>query len=604
VYAERLAISVVRDNEGHLKHYIGVFTDISQIKEHEAELDRIAHYDSLTGVPNRRLLADRLDQAITHARRSNKSLAVCYLDLDGFKPINDQFGHAAGDELLITITLRLKEVLRAEDTLARLGGDEFVLICTDLSQSEEIHIVLDRVLAAVSSPILIEDASVSVSASIGVTLYPGDDADPDTLLRHADQAMYLAKDAGKNRYQLFDRERDRQVQTHRGQQQRLQDALTNGEFVMYYQPKVDLLSGEVVGAEALIRWQHPERGLLSPGEFLRYLYGTPLEISVGEWVIAVVLKQISLWKAAGLSLTVSANISADHLLQTSFAERLRVALEEHPELDPEHLELEILETAALADMDQAIATITRCHQLGVRFALDDFGTGYSSLSYFRSLPVDILKIDQSFVRNMLADPEDLGMVESVVRLACAFNRPVIAEGVETLEHGAMLIHLGCRLAQGYGIARPMPADQMPAWVAQWRSNAAWVNIDKLITRREDMALQVAKQSHTHWLNRIAEYLDHPGQDLSETLDSLHCRFGRWYRGSGAARYGEFAEFQSIAPLHEFVHIIATGIVALARDGQIDSARENLPELYRASDQLLAQIEALIQQLAAAALDKT
>ncbi len=598
VYAEMLAISVVRDDAGQLQHYIGVFSDISQLKAHEAELHRIAHYDILTGVPNRRLLADRLGQAIARARRSGKTLAVCYLDLDGFKPINDLYGHAAGDQLLIDITERLKDILRAEDTLARLGGDEFVLLFTDLTHFEEKHFVLDRVLAAVNTPLAIGAASISVSASIGVTLYPADDADADTLLRHADQAMYLAKEAGKNRYHLFDPERDRQVQAHRHYLQRLREALDHGEFVLHYQPKVNLVSGAIIGAEALIRWQHPERGLLPPGEFLHYLDGSDLEIAVGEWVIDAVLQQIALWNAVDLRLTVSANVSADHLLKADFADRLAQTLARHAQVAPASLELEILETAALANMDQAVQVLTRCRQLGVHLSLDDFGTGYSSLTYFRNLPVDILKIDQSFVRDMLEDPDDLGIVESVIRLAHAFNRPVIAEGVETLEHGAMLVHLGCHQAQGYGIARPMPAAQMPDWVSQWRSKAAWLTLDNRLNTREDVMLMVAAQRHRRWIDQIAEHLDHPNAELDTSQDSAHCRFGHWYRSSGAARYGQYPEFQAIDPLHEAVHVIAADIVGLAGDDQVEAARKRLPELYATSDQLLAQIELLIQKLAA------
>jgi len=464
VYAEMLAISVVRDDAGRLQHYIGVFSDISLAKAHEAELDRIAHYDPLTGIPNRRLFADRLGQAINRTRRGGKALAVCYLDLDGFKPVNDRHGHATGDRLLIEITERLKGVLRAEDTVARLGGDEFVLLFTDLAQTGEIRLVLERVLETVSAPVRIGDIVVSVSASIGATLYPADDADADTLLRHADQTMYRAKEAGKNRYHLYDPGHDRQKQERRHQLRRLCEAFENSEFVLHYQPKVDLLSKELVGAEALIRWRHPEQGLLLPESFLHYLNGNDLEIAVGEWVINSVLGQIAAWNALGLPLKASANVSANHLLQADFAERLRRMLEGHPDVAPSDLELEILESAALSDIVQASRVLADCQAQGVRFALDDFGTGYSSLTYFRRLPVDILKIDQSFVRDMLVDPDDLGIVESVVRLANAFNRVVVAEGMETPEHGALLVQLGCRLAQGYGIAPPMPAEQLPGWL--------------------------------------------------------------------------------------------------------------------------------------------
>jgi len=598
VYAERLSISVVRDNQQNIRHYIAVFTDISQIKAHEAELNQIAHYDPLTGVPNRRLLADRLNQGILHARRSGKSLAVCYLDLDGFKPINDQHGHAVGDLFLIEVANRLKQELRGEDTLARLGGDEFVIILTNVIASSELHVVLDRVLAAVSIPTRIGDLSISASASIGVTIFPDDDADPDTLLRHADQAMYLAKDAGKNRYQLFDPEHDRQVQTHRTRLQRLRLAMVQNEFVLFYQPKVDLISGEVIGAEALIRWQHPERGIVPPGEFLPHIAGSDFEFTLGEWVVDQVLQQIQRWNEAGIPLTVSANISADHLLQAPFVERLQQSLARYPQVAPASLELEILETVAIADMDQAINILTECRRLGIRLALDDFGTGYSSLAYFRSLPVDILKIDQSFVRHMLEDPDDLGLVESVVRLAHAFNRHVIAEGVETLAHGALLLQLGCPLAQGYGVARPMVAERLPAWIGEWRQQQAWLNIDHRSGSAENMALEVAAICVRNWVDQVGAYIHNPVGNAPCALDSTRSRFGRWYRGSGAARYNGLPEFHAIEPLHETIHIIATGLSALARDGQAEIARETLPGLLVARDQLLEQIEALIRKVAA------
>ena len=476
MYAALLAISVVRDASGVIQHYIGSFSDISQLKDHEAELDRIAHYDPLTGSPNRRLLADRLGQAIIRSARSGRSLAVCFLDLDGFKSINDVHGHFGGDQLLIGISENLKKVLRADDTLARLGGDEFVLLLADISSSQECTLVLDRVLAAVNLPVRIGDLWVNVSASIGVSLYPDDHVDADTLLRHADQAMYFAKEAGKNRYHLFDPESDRKAQAHRKHLGRLREALLQNEFVLHYQPKVDLRSGEIVGLEALIRWQHPQNGLLSPATFLPNINGSDLEVPLGEWVINTALAQAAVWHRLGLMVTVSANVNADHLLHPDFHTNLQKALYRHPDASASHFELEVLETAEIADMAQAADIIQRCRLLGVLFALDDFGTGYSSLTYLRKLPVNTLKIDQSFVRDMLNDPDDLGIVEGVIRLAGAFNKQVIAEGVETLAHGAALLRLGCYLAQGYGIAKPMPAEQVVDWSRQWTEQEAWVGL--------------------------------------------------------------------------------------------------------------------------------
>ena len=467
---------VSRSADGRPLMMSGTHTDISQFKVHQAELDHMAHYDPLTGTPNRRLLSDRLDQAILHAGRSGKSLAVSFLDLDGFKAINDQYGHVAGDQLLIGVSDNLKNVLRGGDTLARLGGDEFVLLLADIASPEECSQVLERVLQAVALPVELDGQRFSVSASIGVSLYPQDHSDADTLLRHADQAMYAAKEAGKNRYHLFDPESDRKAQLHRQHLDVLRLALQRHEFVLYYQPKVDLRSGAVFGAEALIRWRHPERGLLAPAEFLPHVYGSDLEVPLGDWVIQTAMAQTAQWHASGLPIAVSANVSAHHLMHPDFYDRLRATLQQYPQVPPSSFELEVLETAALNDVDQAIGILKRCRELGVHFALDDFGTGYSSLTYLRKLPVDMLKIDQSFVRDMLSDPEDRGIVEGVIRLAAAFHRPVIAEGVETLAHGAALLQLGCALAQGYGIARPMPAADMVGWVAQWRAGAAWRNL--------------------------------------------------------------------------------------------------------------------------------
>lgn len=472
-YAALQSISVVRNSSREVEHFVSVFTDITQLKAHEAELDHVAHYDALTDLPNRRLLSDRLRQSILRAQRNGKLTAVCFLDLDGFKLINDQLGHAVGDQLLVGIAQHLQSVLRAEDTLARLGGDEFVLLLSEIDAPEECHLILDRVLETVRRPVNTTVREISITASIGVSLYPDDNAAPDTLLRHADQAMYLAKQAGKNRYQLFDPAIDRIAQQHREFLTELHQAYANQEFRLFYQPKVDLLSGEIIGVEALIRWQHPQRGLLTPGEFLTHIQGSELERQFGEWVIETALCQLELWAGQALPRQISVNISANHLLQEDFCDQLESALQRHPTIAPEQLELEVLETAAIEDMQHAVDILQRCIALGVRFSLDDFGTGYSSLTYLRKLPVHTLKIDQSFVRDMLVDPDDLGIVRGVIELAETFHRQVLAEGVETLEHGAKLLSMGCRYAQGYGVARPMPAQALPDWCQQWHIQQPW-----------------------------------------------------------------------------------------------------------------------------------
>ncbi len=469
-YPGMLSISAVTGKNGAVMHYVGVFSDITLIKARESDLERIAYYDPLTGVANRRLLVDRLGHALAHAQRHGESLGVCYLDLDGFKPVNDRFGHEAGDRLLIQVTKRLQTLLRSSDTLARLGGDEFALLLGTIKQDSDCYEIIERMLAAIEMPFLIQDQPVSVSASIGVTLYPRDNADASTLLRHADQAMYQAKELGKKRFFVYDSEYNQEVQSVRKRRERLSQALQHEEFMLYYQPKVHLVEGSVIGAEALIRWQHPDRGMLGPNEFLPLIIGSDLEAPMGEWVIETALRQMATWEADGMPIPVSVNVGANHLQRADFTERLKMLLDRHSEVSADHLELEILESSALNDLRQASRVLVACKDLGVHFSLDDFGTGYSSLSYFRELPVETLKIDQSFVRDMLDNSDDLNIVESVIHLARTLKRSVIAEGVESAAHAATLVQLGCFYGQGYAIARPMPADAMLAWLTRWQNS--------------------------------------------------------------------------------------------------------------------------------------
>ncbi len=476
LYPEWLTISALRGKDGKLSHYVAVFSDISQLKVDTATLEHLAQYDPLTGIPNRRLLADRLLQAMARARRLNSQLAVCYLDLDGFKQVNDELGHPAGDRLLIEISHRLKATLREYDTLARLGGDEFVLLFAELPDHDDLTPILTRVLEVVSAPVTLDDAQAWVSASIGVTFYPHDDVSADVLLQHADKAMYQAKQDGKNCYRFYDHRQQAEQQDRHRQLQTLELALQQGEFLLFYQPKVDLLNGRVSGLEALIRWQHPEQGLLLPADFLYQFTGNRLEWALGQWVILSVLQQIDRWQQQGLHLTVSLNIGANHLLQPDFALQLDAALRRYPRIPPACLELEFQELAAIHHLEQVIQVLEHCHRLGVQIALDNFGSGFSALSFLRQLPLDKLKIDHRFVSDMLTNDDDLSLVSSMLQLAHTFHHPVVAQGVESVELGAMLGSLGCRFAQGHGIAVPMPAAQVPAWVRRWHEQGLWADL--------------------------------------------------------------------------------------------------------------------------------
>jgi len=465
---------LVMSDIGALKHSAQALREAHEAMAHSfAQIEHMAHFDALTQLPNRTLLTDRLQQALLHSQRRGLGLAVAYLDLDGFKPVNDGHGHAVGDALLVTLAQRMKQALREGDTLARIGGDEFVALLVDLDHALECAPVLGRLLQAAAAPVTVGSAVMQVSASIGVTLYPHDGADADLLLRHADQAMYLAKQAGRNRYHFFDVARDAAVASQHESLARVQLGLEQREFVLHYQPRVDMKTGEVTGAEALIRWMHPERGLLLPAAFLPIINEHSLSIELGEWVLASALAQLAAWQAAGLRMAVSVNVGALQLQQVDFASRLQALLGVQPAVEPARLTLEVLETHALQDITHISAVMRDCQALGVRFALDDFGTGYSSLTYLKRLPANQLKIDQSFVLNMIDDPDDLAIVQSVIGLALAFHRQVVAEGVETAAQGARLLLLGCVQAQGHGIARPMPAAELPAWVRHWHALAAW-----------------------------------------------------------------------------------------------------------------------------------
>ena len=452
----------------------GIITDITEQKSDQVQLQRSAHYDALTGLPNRVLLADRLEQAMVRACRSENVLAVLFIDLDNFKPINDEHGHATGDDLLVAIAERMRNSLRSVDTLARLGGDEFVAVLSDLSEPGDAQPLVRRVLEAVAVPLDIRGLKLQVTGSIGLTFYPqATDQDADQLLRQADQAMYQSKVKGRNTWQVFDLEHDASLRGRHAALERFKVALDNDELVLHYQPQVNLRTGHVSGVEALIRWQHPERGLLMPGEFLPVIERSEVDIELGQWVLSRALEQRQRWSAAGLELTMAVNLSAHCLQKPDFLHCIDQVLTGHPELPDGGLEFEILESSALSNLDGVSALVRNCAERGIGFALDDFGTGYSSLSYLKRLPVSVLKVDRCFVGDLEHDVEDLSILEGVLGLSRAFRMDIVAEGVETIEQGSLLLQLGCERAQGFGIARPMPADEVADWIRQWRPHSEW-----------------------------------------------------------------------------------------------------------------------------------
>ncbi len=589
-FAARITISSVQDDAG-ITGYVVLFTDITAIKEYQDRLEKIAHFDVLTGLPNRSLLDDRLRKDMAHAKRKQSLLGLIYLDLDGFKSVNDSYGHDTGDKLLRIIADRMREALRESDTLARIGGDEFIAVLTDLESHQASGHILERLHDAASSPVYLMDRELRVTASIGVTFYPQHElVDADQLIRQADQAMYMAKQAGKNRYHVFDAVQDQAVRGHFEKLDRVREAMEKEEFVLYYQPKVNLRTGSVLGVEALIRWNHPEQGLLRPDSFLPVIASDQLMIQVGDWVLEEAASQAESWRRNGLMIPVSVNIDGLQFIQDDFVDKLHACLARHPTLGPGDLELEVLESSALEDINRVNQLITECEKIGIGFSLDDFGTGYSSLTYLKRLPAKFLKIDQSFVRDMLEDPEDLAILEGVLGLADAFQRKAIAEGVETVEHGSMLLSLGCDLAQGYGIAKPMRAENIPNWIKTWKPDQAWARRPRV--GGDELPVLFSTVEHRAWVLKLERYLQ---DKLFEppTLDPRACFFGQWLDSQGAKKYTHLKKMLDIRTIHDLVHKEAEAIIRLKQQGKADMAYERLQAILHLRDELILLMEQLI-----------
>ncbi len=588
-------IAPLNGPDGLPQSYVSICFDITPLRTLLESVHWQAHHDVLTGLSNRALLNERFGQAVAHARRTGHLLAVCLLDVDGFKNINDSLGHTQGDALLVELARRLTSVLRPLDTAARLGGDEFVLLLTGLRHADEVSTVLTRVMAALSVPCHLGSDSVEVAVSIGVSIFPTDDTTPDTLLRHADQALYTAKQAGRHRVHFFDVQHDHHAAAHYQMLARVTDALRQGQLLLHYQPKVNMRLGQTVGLEALIRWQHPAEGLIPPMAFLPLVEQTDVIVDVGDWVMDQALLQMATWQRdTGKTWPVSVNIAARHFQRTDFAQRLTHALAQHPTVLPSMLEIEILESVAIDHVQQVQANITACRALGVRFALDDFGTGYSSLSYLKSLPAHTLKIDRAFVRDILDDKDDLALIEAIIGLAAVFDRNVVAEGVENAEQGVLLMRLGCDVAQGFGIAKPMPAAAVPGWVAQFQPDPAWGVWGQTEWELSDFPLLVAQHDHLQWVKRVLMAVEGsaPSVAAAPLPDHLHCRFGHWYRTQGQQRYGHLAEYLAIDAVHRQVHALGSDIMGLLSGGDWSHARQRCAQLLYCKDQILGLLHRL------------
>jgi diguanylate cyclase (GGDEF)-like protein len=548
--------------------------------------------DPLTTLPNRALFLDRLDIARNQALRHERLLGVALLDLDGFKQVNDRLGHGAGDQLLQALVQRLQAQLRAGDTLARMGGDEFGLLLPGLERVDDLEVVCERLLAAIREPIKIQGEAVHISGSLGVTLFPLDDGDADTLIRHADMALYAAKEAGRDRCKLHTLAMDESVQAEAGKRILVEQALREDRLVLHYQPIVASVAG-VVGVEALLRLRHPEKGLLTPAAFFSSLDNPLLARPIGRFVLDSALRQAAIWQREGLALRIAVNISARHLLDARFLEDLQEALANHASVPPEQLEIEITESAPLLDLAETQKLLNACQALGVRVALDDFGTGNASLTYLQQLPAHSIKIDQGFVRDMLDDPKDLAIVAAVITASRMLGLETIAEGVERAELAALLAKMGCSHLQGYLFAKPLPAEAIPAWVAGFRaiplSRDALPTMDVLPPILEGHILRVQE-----FLRALRQERPLPAHVIEANAEE-YCHIGRWLRGEGALLFGESPDFVGLLARHERIHRFARAAKSLFDAGDVEKAMHQGELLDLENRSLMRELLVLIKQ---------
>ncbi|MCF8152482.1 MAG: EAL domain-containing protein [Sulfuritalea sp.] len=469
IFAELLTINAVKNYRGEISHYVSIFADITEHKQTEEHVRHLAHYDALTNLPNRTLFNDRLGQALINAQRDNGKAAVMFLDLDRFKNINDTLGHGIGDLLLQEVAVRLTGCVRQGDTVSRLGGDEFVILLPELNDEKDARLVAQKLLNAAVFPMVLEGHELHISASIGISYYPMDGANAEALMKNADVAMYRAKEEGRNNFQFYHASMNARSFERLAMETSMRYALNRGEFDLYYQPRFSLPEGRIIGAEALIRWNHPDLGLVSPGQFIPLAEETGLILPIGEWVLKQVAAQGKAWQQAGFPpLSLAVNVSARQFRRVDFAGEVLQILR-NSGFDPHHFELELTESTLMTHAEENIETLKKLNALGIRIAIDDFGTGYSSLSYLKRLPVDILKIDRSFVSEVPDNRDGAAIVEAIIAMAHSLGLHIIAEGVETVEQLEFLQMRKCNEIQGYYFSHPLPVEQFEQLILEMQA---------------------------------------------------------------------------------------------------------------------------------------
>ncbi|GGB49597.1 hypothetical protein GCM10011316_22160 [Roseibium aquae] len=537
-YVQRAALAAIRDDDGKTTNYVAVFSDITALLNHQKELEHTAHYDALTQLPNRMLLLLRMNDAIELVRLEDAWGAVLFLDLDGFKTVNDHYGHTLGDELLIAASRRILRHFRTEDTLARLGGDEFVAVVVGLESPMQAEELARRILAEVAKPFELEGTRLTISTSIGVVTFNArTETSPDQLLRQSDAAMYQSKLQGKNRYTVFNPKTELAITTFNNKINALSEAIDNEELIFHFQPKVDVVRGQIHSAEALVRWNHPTDGLRLPGSFLEATEHPDLSRKLDGWTLATAFQTLERWQTAGHSVPLSVNIDPRNLASGWLHNELKVLIGRFETVDPSLLDVEVLESTD-ATRDRKVGdAILDCNRLGVTFSIDDFGTGYSTLTHLRNLPATHVKIDQSFVQNAINNLEDLAIVEAVLGLATTLNREVIAEGVETKDHQNLLISMGCSLLQGYSLARPLPETHFLSWQAQFVPDPDWARLMSLSKRHAKLLYFQVELRNWAMAIRSGQQPDTPLPCFSGT-ENLHKIYWPWLNKQGMSLFSD------------------------------------------------------------------
>ena len=590
VWVRSVGRIIRRDAGGRPATIAGIDVDITRQKSHQQQLAYMARHDELTGLPNRMVFVTQLAERLESCLDRGGQLAVCYVDLDGLAAINEQYGHAFGNELLRTLAERIVLACGA-GKVARTGGDEFACLLEALDSSDDVRPQLERLMARITAPVRVGAEQCEITASIGVAMFPqraGIDA--EQLLRQADQAMYQSKLSGKNRYTFFDPERDENTREYRARLEEIRRGIEEGQFVLHYQPKVNMRSGAVLGFEALVRWRHPERGLLPAGEFIPLLESHPLAITLGDRVIEMALEQLGEWNAAGLRTRVSVNVTSMQLHDAGFLGRLAGQFAARPAVARGQLEIEVVETGAMQDMARVSALVAQLGEMGVAVALDDFGTGFSSLTFLKRLPAGTIKIDQSFVRDLLDDEEHAVIVDSIHGLAESFTRAAIAEGVESEIHGRLLLELGCALGQGFAIARPMPAEEVPAWLQAWRPPESWQ--ESVTLPRVRVPELLAELGHRAWRNAARAYLEGRRKAPPE-LDAGRCKLGIWLNDpANIAELGAMPAFREAERLHVECHELLETVLDEAARGLGSAQPPTLERMFDLSNRVLDLLKGL------------